>query len=251
MLSFIYNSILIPWLILAIISFLFLFKINAPYGKFSNKTWGKLHNYKIGWFIQEIISPLSFSYFFILGIGEKNIVSWILFSIWIGHYINRSIIFPLRLTNAAKIPTSIILSAIFFNMINGFINGYHLGNLANFNDTNYLYSYNFISGIIIFLLGLFINITSDNILIKIKSLQKGYQIPNGMFYKYVSCPNYLGEILEWLGFAIICSSPPAFLFLIWTIANLLPRALANHRWYKTKFPNEYPKNRKAIIPFII
>ena len=251
MLSVIYNFILIPWLFLAIISFLFLLKTNAPYGKFSNKKWGKLHDYKIGWFIQEIISPLSFSYFFIIGNGEKNIISWILFSIWVVHYINRSIIFPLRINNASKIPTSVILSAIFFNLINGFINGYYLGYLADFTNTNYLYSYNFIIGIVIFLSGLFINITSDNILIKIKSLNQGYKIPNGFLYQYVSCPNYLGEILEWLGFAIICWSGPAFLFLIWTIANLLPRALANHKWYKRKFQNEYPNKRKAIIPFII
>ena len=95
------------------------------------------------------------------------------------------------------------------------------------------------------------NISSDNILIQIKSENKGYQIPHGLFYRYVSCPNYLGEILEWIGFAIICYSIPALLFVIWTIANLLPRALANHKWYKLKFKDEYPKNRKAILPFII
>lgn len=250
MLSTIYELILFPWLIVAILSFCLLFKINAPYGKFSNNGWGKLFNYKIGWFIQEIVSPITFSYFFIIGSADKNIISWILFSIWVGHYINRSIIFPMRLSNASSIPTSVILSAILFNLVNGFINGYYLGNLAFF-DSSYIYSLNFVFGILIFILGLFINISSDNILIRIKSQNKGYQIPHGMFYKYVSCPNYLGEILEWIGFAIICYSIPALLFVIWTIANLLPRALANHKWYKSKFPNEYPQNRKAIFPFII
>ena len=130
----VYDFILLPWLILAIISFLFLFKVNAPYGKFSNNKWGKLFNYKTGWFIQEIVSPITFSYFFITGTADKNIISCILFTIWVGHYINRSIIFPIRLSNAAKIPTSVILSAIFFNLINGFTNGYYLGNLAIFDS---------------------------------------------------------------------------------------------------------------------
>jgi len=250
MLSIIYDVILLPWLVLSIISFLFLFRINAPYGKFSNKKWGKLFDFKFAWFIQEIISPITFSYFFITGIADKNIISWILFTIWVGHYINRSIIFPIRLSNTSKIPLSVILSAVFFNLINGFINGYHLGNLAFF-DSNYIYNINFIFGVLIFILGLFINVTSDNILIKIKSENKGYQIPNGLFYKHISCPNYLGEILEWIGFAIICYSLPALLFAVWTIANLLPRALANHRWYKLKFQDKYPENRKAILPFII
>ena len=249
MLTSIYNFILIPWLILAFFSFFFLFRVNAPYGRFSNSNWGLLFKYKIAWFIQEIISPISFSYFFLTGVANKNIICWILFTIWIGHYINRSIIFPLRLTNASKIPISVIFSAIFFNIINGFINGYYIGNFAYFDD-NYFYSINFILGILIFIIGLIINIHSDEILIKIKNQNIGYQIPEGGLYKYISCPNYLGEILEWIGFAIIVWSFPAFLFVIWTMANLIPRANAHHNWYKEKFGLKYPSNKKAIIPFI-
>lgn len=248
MLLNLYNLILFPWLILAVISFLFLFKINAPYGKFSDKKWGFLVNYKLGWFIQEIISPLFLFYFFIIGSGEKSYIHWFLISIWVIHYINRSIVFPLRINKSSKIPISVILSAIFFNIINGFTNGYHLGNLATFT-ADYIYNLNFIIGIILFLLGVLVNVTADNILIKIKNENKGYQIPNGKLYNLISCPNYLGEMIEWIGFAIMCWSLPSLLFAIWTIANLFPRAVAQHQWYKNKF--DYPKNRKAIIPYII
>jgi len=249
MLDSIYNFILIPWLITALITFVVLFTITAPYGKFSNSGWGFLINYRLGWFIQEIISPLSFSYFFLTGIAEKNYVSWILFFIWVLHYINRSIIFPLRISNGSKIPIPIIMSAIFFNIINGFINGFYIGNFAFF-DTEYVYSIKFILGFLIFMIGLIINIYSDEILIKIKNKDIGYQIPEGGLYKYISCPNYFGEIIEWIGFAIISWSFPGLLFAIWTMANLIPRAKSNHNWYKEKFKNKYPENKKAIFPFI-
>ena len=248
MLLNLYNLILFPWLILAIISFLFLFKVDAPYGKFSNKKWGFLVNYKLGWFIQEIISPLFLLCFFILGTGEKNFMHWFLISIWVIHYINRSIIFPLRINKSSKIPISVILSAIFFNIINGFTNGFYLGNLASFTN-DYIYNLNFILGLILFVLGVLINITADNILINIRNENKGYQIPQGKLYNFISCPNYLGEMIEWVGFAIMCWSIPSLLFAIWTIANLLPRAISQHKWYKDKF--DYPSNRKAIIPFIL
>jgi len=248
MLLNLYNLILFPWLILAIISFLFLFKVDAPYGKFSNKKWGFLVNYKLGWFIQEIISPLFLFSFFILGTGEKNFIHWFLISIWVIHYINRSIIFPLRINKSSKIPISVILSAIFFNIINGFTNGFYLGNLASFTN-DYIYNLNFILGLILFILGVLINTTADNILINIRNENKGYQIPQGKLYNFISCPNYLGEIIEWVGFAIMCWSIPSLLFAIWTIANLLPRAISQHKWYKDKF--DYPSNRKAIIPFIL
>jgi steroid 5-alpha reductase family enzyme len=63
-------------------------------------------------------------------------------------------------------------------------------------------------------------------------------------------PNYFGEIIEWLGWAILTWSISGAVFALWTIANLFPRAFAHHQWYKEKFP-DYPKNRKAIIPGII
>ena len=40
------------------------------------------------------------------------------------------------------------------------------------------------------------------------------------------------------------------IFFFWTLANLLPRALSNHEWLKREF-EDYPKNRKAVIPGII
>ena len=247
MLSNLYNLILIPWLILAIISFLLLFKITAPYGKFSDRKYGVLINYKLGWFIQEIISPLFLFYFFYTGDIEKTFIHWFLIIIWVLHYINRSIIFPLRLKKSSKMPISVILSAIFFNIINGFTNGYYLGNLAAFSD-EYFLNINFIMGLLFFIIGVSINVNSDNILIKIRNQNKGYQIPNGKLYNFISCPNYLGEMIEWIGFALMCWSLPSLLFAIWTIANLFPRAIAQHKWYKNKF--DYPSNRKAIIPYI-
>ena len=69
-------------------------------------------------------------------------------------------------------------------------------------------------------------------------------------FKYVSSPNYFGELVEWLGFAIMAVGLPGFSFLIWTFANLVPRAIDNHKWYKKNF-TDYPPERKAIFPFVL
>ena len=91
---------------------------------------------------------------------------------------------------------------------------------------------------------------SDNILIRIKNEYKGYKIPNGFMYKYISCPNYFGEIIEWIGFFLMTLSIPAWIFVFCTMCNLIPRAISTRNWYLSNF-SEYPKNRRAIIPFII
>jgi len=246
----IYELILYPWLILAIIIFIVLLQINAPYGKFFNKNFGFSINYKLGWFIQEIVSPISFSFFFFCGPIQKNVITWIFFSIWILHYIYRSIFYPLRMNkNSSEIPIIIMLSAVIFNSINGFTNGFYFSNVNHYDPLYYM-NLNFIFGIIVLIIGIYINLTADNILIRLKSKNQGYIIPEGKLYKYISCPNYFGEMLEWLGFAIMTFSLPAFIFFLWTVANLFPRAIATHKWYKKTF-DDYPSKRKAILPFII
>ena len=79
--------------------------------------------------------------------------------------------------------------------------------------------------------------------------ERGYQIPHGGLYRFVSAPNYFGELVEWSGFALAAWSPAALVFVIWTVANLAPRAWANHRWYRRTFP-DYPPERRALVPFL-
>ena len=43
---------------------------------------------------------------------------------------------------------------------------------------------------------------------------------------------------------------PGLAFALYTFANLAPRALSHHRWYRERFP-EYPADRKAILPFLL
>ena len=249
MLDNIYSYILIPWIIVGLFMFLVLLKIAAPYGKFSDNLWGPSISFKWGWIVQEITSPIIFSYFFLTGDLNDKVFAWVFFILWNLHYINRSIIFPIRQSQTNYCPLIIVMSAIFFNIINGFINGYYLGNIFHYEST-YFKNINFILGLGLFISGVIINIKSDNILIKIKKKYNTYKIPEGFLYRYISCPNYLGEIIQWIGFSIMTWSAPALIFAVWTFCNLFPRALSNHMWYLDKFPN-YPKERKAIIPFIL
>ena len=77
----------------------------------------------------------------------------------------------------------------------------------------------------------------------------GYHIPKGFLFEKVSSPNYLGELIQWLGWAIMTWSLAGLVFFFWSLANLLPRATAHHRWYKETFDN-YPDNRKILVPNI-
>lgn len=77
-----------------------------------------------------------------------------------------------------------------------------------------------------------------------------YKIPHGGLFQYISCANFFGEIIEWLGYAIASSSLAGWAFLVFVCANLIPRGMAHHQWYLDKFKDDYPKNRYAVIPFV-
>ena len=82
------------------------------------------------------------------------------------------------------------------------------------------------------------------------AVETGYKIPRGGLYRWVSCPNYLGELLEWTGFALASWCLPGLAFAVYTAANLVPRAVAHHRWYRERFP-DYPAGRRALIPGLL
>jgi 3-oxo-5-alpha-steroid 4-dehydrogenase 1 len=103
----------------------------------------------------------------------------------------------------------------------------------------------------LFVIGLVINFQSDLILIKLRQPgETGYKLPTGGFFRWLSCSNYFGELLEWTGWALATWSLPGLAFAVWGAANLVPRAVSHHRWYQEKFPN-YPRERRALLPGVL
>jgi 3-oxo-5-alpha-steroid 4-dehydrogenase 1 len=248
----IFYRIVWAWIFLAVFVFIILLFISAPYGRYSSKNWGGMVSNRVSWILMEFPSLLIFSYFFFSGPAPKNGYSLFLGALWIIHYVHRSLVFPFRIkTQKKKMPLAISFMAVFFNLVNGYINGYYLGNIFPVGKECFYQDPLFISGALLFFTGLFINIQSDQILINLrKNGSPNYSIPFGGLFRFISCPNYFGEILEWLGYALMAWSLPALSFFIWTFANLVPRAMHYQKWYRAQFEN-YPENRKAIIPFLL
>jgi len=239
------------WIGLAIIVFPFALRIIAPYGRHIRTGWGPMMDNKLGWIIYESPALILVACYFLMGTATKTSPAWIMFSLYMLHYINRAIIYPLRIrTQGKKIPLGIVISAFGFNLVNGSIIGYFLGFVQNYAE-DWMNDPRFIIGILLFFTGMSINWQSDTILINLrKPGETDYKIPNRGLFKFVSCPNHMGEIIEWTGFAIMLWALPGLSFVIWTFANLVPRALNHHLWYRDKF-EDYPVERRAVFPYIL
>lgn len=239
-------------LILALPVFLSLLFIKAPYGRHVRKGWGPMLDNRLGWFIMELPAVLVFGAILIV-YANLNVTALMLLLLWQLHYCHRVFIYPWTLKKHGKMPWLILVMALIFNTTNGYLNAWSIASQAEKYSDQWLSSPQFIIGVLVFFAGMMLNKLSDRILARLgraKGEQGAYQVPYGLAYRWVSCPNYLGEIIQWIGWAIASWSLAGWVFAIWTMANLVPRALAHHRWYREKFEG-YPLKRRALIPFLL
>lgn len=247
----IFRVLLYVFFALALLTVPALFFITAPYGRHAkDRGWGPRIRSRTGWILMEAPSPILMALCF--AIGKNNGIAEVVFLLlWQVHYLNRAFIFPFRMRGGDRpMPLFIAGSAVIFNLFNGYLNGRWLFTLGPPHPSAWLLEPRFLIGAALFAVGLVINLQSDQILMNLRRPgETGYKIPRGGLYRLVSCPNYLGEIIEWTGWAIATWSLPGLAFALWTTANLLPRARSNHLFYKERFP-DYPKERRALIPFL-
>jgi protein-S-isoprenylcysteine O-methyltransferase Ste14 len=238
----------------AVIAFLSLLFVSAPYGRHLRKGWGPRINATLGWVVMEAPSPLVFLVCWLAAEPARrySATGLVFLALWQAHYLYRAFIFPFRRRRGQKqMPLTIALMAIGFNVANGYLNGHWLYALGPERPVEWLVDPRFVAGIALFAIGYGINHLSDRILFNLrKPGESGYAIPSGGLYRFVSCPNYFGELVEWAGWALLTFSPAGLAFALAAAANLVPRALTHHRWYRRTFPH-YPPERKAIVPFVL
>jgi len=234
------------------VSFVTLFFVPAPYGRHARSGWGPGLSPRLAWIAQELPAPLVFAIVFFSGEHAGRIAPLLLLGLWQLHYLQRTFVYPLLMRVGAKrTPLATAALAFAFNCANGALNAYAISHGALRHSEAWLADPRFLAGAAVFLAGFAINLHADAVLRRLRRPgETGYRIPTGGLYRYVSCPNYLGEILEWCGFALAAWTWAAAVFAAFTIANLLPRALTHHRWYRETFP-DYPPERKAIVPGVL
>jgi hypothetical protein len=226
--------------------------ITAPYGRHARRGWGPTTSARTGWFVMELPAVVVFAIVFAAGDHRASTMPLVLLAIWQVHYVYRALIYPFRLgTHAMAMPWSIALTGFAFNIFNAYLNARWISQLGNYADASPSDPW-FVAGVVVFFVGLGLNRMADRVLFRLRaaSSERRYAVPRGRLFALVSCPNYLGEIVQWSGWALLTCSLPGLAFAFYTFANLGPRALSHHAWYRSTFP-DYPPARKALIPFLV
>ena len=248
-------------IIVGVVVWVSLYFVDAGYGKMTSEKWGPAINNKIGWMLMECPVFLVILYFWAKSPVRFNVPYLLFFLFFELHYLHRAFIAPFLMRGKSKMPFAIMFLSVAFNLINGYIQGKWLFELAPQNpDYQYLYTnewlrdWRFILGTSVFFIGMAINWHSDYI---IRHLRKPgdtkHYLPKGGMYNYVTSANYLGEIIEWMGWAILTWSLAGFVFFWFTMSNLVPRAHSIYNKYQKEFADEFEARRprlKRILPFI-
>lgn len=232
--------------------FLALLRTSAPYGRHRRAGWGPNVDATLGWVLMELPAALVLPLCLLLSARPESAAGVALVGMWEIHYFHRAVVYPLRRHMPGRtMPLVVMVMAIVFNVLNGYLNGRWLFHFASPHPKQWLSDVRFFVGGVLFVTGWMLNLRADEILLRLRTpSQTNYRIPYGSLYRYVSCPNYLGELIEWTGWAVASWSWAGLGFLVWTAANLVPRALTHHRWYQAQFP-DYPPERKAIFPGLL
>ena len=82
-------------------------------------------------------------------------------------------------------------------------------------------------------------------------MAKARQIPYGYGFDKISCANYFWEALGWMTYSLLTRNYTAYLFTLFSVAQMAQWALEKHSRYKKEFKEKYPKGRKAMFPLIL
>lgn len=224
--------------------------VRAPYGRYVRSGWGPTVPNRTGWTLMELPAVAVFGACF--AIGHRTSATALAFLVlWELHYVYRAVAYPFLLRPAERrVPVLVVGAGMTFNVVNGYLNGRWLFALGPERSAAWLHDPRFVAGACVFALGFAVHAWSD---FRLRSLRRpgetGYSIPHGGLFRWVTSPNYFGEIVQWSGWALATWSLPGLAFALWTAANLAPRALAHQRWYSEHFA-DYPAERRALVPGI-
>ncbi len=138
---------------------------------------------------------------------------------------------------------SVVMISMFYSLISG--------GIAYFNGLAFVQlDALFVFGVILFLVGEASNFLHHFILAKLRGQTRDYFVPSGGWFRYVACPHYLFEIIAWIGVFLASRHLFTLIAVFGMSGYLLARSLKTLEWYRGRFA-DFPKERKALIPFIL
>lgn len=254
-----YDTVLAAALAFAAVVAVAAWFVPSPYGRFSTARFGLRLDPRLGWFLMELPATVVFLWAFLRGPRSFEPVPLVLAAIFLLHYANRGFAFPLRMRvprgATGSFGVLVVATGWLVTSVHGYLNGAFFSTHGAQLTPDWLTDPRFLAGLVVYYASYGLNIHSDGVLRDLRTREEVaagahvYRVPRGGLFRWVSCPSYLTELTAWAGFALLTWSLAGVFILAISAANLVPRAVATHAWYRERFP-DYPPERRALVPFV-
>lgn len=194
-----------------------------------------------------IIYPLF--YHLLYGDVDHNSTQRLLYFCLMFHFVKRELetLFVHRFSHATMPITNLYKNSFHYWITSGFLIAW--GVFKEYGVPEWTPAYR------LFCLALFLYAQFSNFLChwKLRQLRppgsKVRKIPHGYGFKLVSCPNYFFETISWVSILLLSMHWTSLLFVIFSVGQMYVWAVKKHKQYLKEFAH-YPRNRKAMFPFI-
>ena len=106
-----------------------------------------------------------------------------------------------------------------------------------------------IPGVILYLVGELGNLNSHLVLRGLRSSGgKERGIPNGLGFKWVTCPNYMFETIAWIGIIMVTKNWATAVFTAVSFIQMALWGKKKERNYRREFGDKYKKKMYSVMP---
>ncbi len=223
----------------------------APYGRYVRPGFGPGLPPRLAWFSMAAPGLGLFGYVIWEAPALGQVVPSILIGFWLAHFAHRCLVHPLQIRSRVRVPLAVVALGVLVCSALAYVNAHAVGGWGREYPVRWLWSVRFLYGTLVFGTGFVVNRYADWKLCRLRT-ESGQDraLPRGGVFDELACPNYLGEMMMWIGWAILTWSKAGFAMAAISVATLVPRGYSHLLWYRRTF-REYPPSRRAVIPFLL
>ena len=179
------------------------------------------------------------------GGSPRTLYHLVVFGAFLFHFLRR--IFEVSFVNSYSRPTPLRALVIIASLYGGVAASCAFFQVRTFGQPTSQPI--FILGVLIFALGEVLNTYHHWLLARLRPLGvRSYVVPRHGLFGWVACPHYLGEILSFVGYAMMSNLLPVWGNAVVVTAYLGSRANSTLIWYRREMPLRIPSHWRRLIP---
>ncbi|KAM5355575.1 hypothetical protein ACJ41O_002221 [Fusarium nematophilum] len=185
--------------------------------------------------------------------GLMSVTQWLTFYMIVLHFAKREYetLFVHKFSANTMPWTNIFKNSFFYWTFSGALCAYfiyHPDSIAARNDKPIID----VVGVLIYLFGEVGNALVHSYLAGLRSTGgTERKIPAGYGFELVTCPNYMFEVLSWVGIIVASRNWTVALFIAIGTAQMFDWAKGKERAYRKEFGDKYKKKRYVILPGLL